>query len=453
MTPTDDSCGTVVASTAPTSKRSTVTRRWILRAAPPAALLTSACASRDAAPPPESVQGRVEVWFLNQFRFDGGVGGDVVQQVRRQYPNLDVVATEITGDRVQKLLVAAAAGSAPDIGQTGAWQMQEMGAAGVTVPVDGYLRSSRVIKQADIWPSLLYDLTWKNQQYGMPFGPDIAVFWVQSNTARSVGLDADRPPQTWDQLEQHIARLYRPEPARVGYHPLQGSGGPRAMWLLAFSQLGGQMLSADGTKVTINNDFGIKALEWTTRIANMQGGYDAVQAVTAAGGLVGGFANGTVGYMFEGSDMRVRDEFKNATGLQVAAGIAPIPPGGKRASVGGCHSFGITKQSKAPDGAWRFLETLSSEANNLQFALQYNRIPIRVTTTKSAAYHENDPIKKLAADQMEFRRWLIPAPGGTEASPLYNNLGPDVATGRVAARDALADTERQIQQVLDKWKR
>ena len=105
-----------------------------------------------------------------------------------------------------------------------------------------------------------------------------------------------------------------------------------------------------------------------------------------------------------------------------------------------------------PEGAWRFLETLSSEANNLEFALRFNRIPIRIATAKGAAFHQNDQIKKLAGEQMEFRRWLIPAPGGTEAAALYNTLGPDVVTGKMSARDALADTERQIQQVLDKWK-
>ncbi len=429
-----------------------MTRRALLLGGLVGAL--AAC-SRGAAPAqPSEVEGRVEIWFLNQFRFDSGVGGDIVKEVQQQNPKLQLVPAEITGDRFQKLLTAAAAGSAPDIGQAGSWQMQELGAAGIAIPLNPYLKTSRVVKQADIWPTLLYDLTWKNQQWGMPFGPDIAVLFVQSNFVRSVGLDPDKPPQTWDQLEQHIARLYQPDPPKLGYHPLEGSGGPRAMWLLAFAQLGGQMLSADGTKVTINNELGVRALEWITKVCNAQGGYAALQeAIASGGGLPGAFANGRAGYMFESSDHPVRDVFKNTAGLQYTAGTASIPPGGKHISVGGCHSFCITKQSKAPEGAWRFLETLSNEPNNLQFALQYNRIPIRVATARSVAFHQNDPIKKLAGEQMEFRRWLIPAPGGTEAAALYNTLGPDVASGKISARDALATTERQIQLVLDKWQR
>jgi multiple sugar transport system substrate-binding protein len=414
--------------------------------------LLSACEGAGGAKPVEA-EGRVTLWYQNQFSFATGIGGEIVKETMAQNPKLQVVPEEITGDRVEKLLVAAAAGSAPDIGQAGAWQMQELGAAGIAVPVDAYLKTSKVVKQTDIWPTLLYDLTWKNQQYGMPFGPDIALVWIQSNLVRSVGLDPNAPPQTWDQLEQHIGRIYRAEPARIGYHPLQGSGGARAMFVLAYSQLGGQLLSADGTKATFNNELGLKALEWMTRVCNAQGGFDAIQAATSNGNIAAGFANGTVGYMFESNDQQVRDVFKNAAGLQYAVAAAPIPPGGKRASMGGCHSFCITKQSKAPEGAWKLLETLSSEQNNLKFALQFNRIPIRVATAKSAAFHQNDPIKKLAGEQMEFRRWLIPAPGGTEAAALYNTLARDVVTGKVVARDALAETERQVQVVLDKWKR
>jgi ABC-type glycerol-3-phosphate transport system substrate-binding protein len=434
--------------------RSVATRRRLLGGALSAGVagLLAACQGPGGTPTPAEVEGRVTLWYLSQFRFDTGIGGEIVKETMAQNPKLQVVPEEISGDRVEKLKVAAAAGSAPDIGQAGAWQMQEFGALGIAAPVDPYLKASRAIKQTDVWPTLLYDLTWKNQVYGMPFGPDIAVMWIQANLARSVGIDPNAPPQTWDQLEQHIGRIYRAEPPRVGYHPLQGSGGARAMFVLTYTQLGGQLLSADGTKATFNNELGLRALDWMTKVCNAQGGYAALQSATSNGNIAAGFANGTVGYMFESSDQQVRDVFKNASGLQYTVAAAPIPPGGRRASLGGCHSFCITKQSKAPEGAWKFLETLSSEQNNLRFALEFNRIPIRVATSRSAAFHQNDPIKKLAGEQMEFRRWLIPAPGGTEAAALYNTLGPDVVTGKVAARDALAETERLVQQALDKWK-
>jgi multiple sugar transport system substrate-binding protein len=398
-------------------------------------------------------QGRVEIWFLNQFRFDSDIGGDVVKEVQQQHPKLQLVPAEITGDRVQKLQTAAAAGSAPDIGQAGSWQMQEMGAAGIAAPLDQYLKASRVVKQADIWPGIVRDLTWKGQQYGMPFGPDIALLFVQSGALRAAGLNPDAPALTWNDLQQHATRLYRPEPFRLGFHPLEGQGGPRT-WLVAMWQLGGEPLSPDGMRVTLNNDFGIKAIEWAQNLAQAQGGLDAIRAgLQPAGGLVGGFVNGVVGYMYETLDMPVRDPFKNAPGLQFSQASLPLPPGGKKVAIGGCHSFCITSQSKSPEGAWRFLETLSNDANNLKFAQRYNRIPIRVASARGAAFHQNNALLKLAVDEMANRRFWIPVPGGTEMLSIYSATATNVLTGKQAVRDALADTERQLQVVLDKWKR
>src|SRR5262245_59543465 len=85
--------------------------------------LLGACQGGGGAAQPAEVEGRVTLWYLAQFRFDTGVGGDVVKETMAQHPKLQVVPEEITGDRVEKLKVAAAAGAAPDVGQAGAWQM------------------------------------------------------------------------------------------------------------------------------------------------------------------------------------------------------------------------------------------------------------------------------------------------------------------------------------------
>jgi multiple sugar transport system substrate-binding protein len=406
---------------------------------------------------PAQVSGKVVLWSVAQFRFDQDVGADFIRELELQNPGLQITPEVPAGDRFQKLLAAAAADSAPDIGQAGSWQMQEVGAVGVARPLDGYLKVSSVVKQADLWPALVKDLVWKGQQYGMPFGPDIALMYVNSNTLRAAGVDADKPAQTWDQLQQHIARIYRAEPFRLGFHPLQGQGGPRT-WFVNLWQLGGEAISADGTKITLaNNEPAIKALELTQAVVRAQGTLEGMYAgVLAAGGtsgVVGAFANGAVGYLYETLDQPVKDPFKSAAGLQFGVISFPLPPQGKRVSIGGCHSFCVTAQSKVPDAAWRVLEHLANDVNNLRFAQAYNRIPIRVSTAKSAAFHKNDPLLKLSVDEMTYRRFWLAAPGGTEMQGIYSNVATNVVTGKASIRDALADTEKQLQAVLDKWKR
>jgi ABC-type glycerol-3-phosphate transport system substrate-binding protein len=213
-------------------------------------------------------------------------------------------------------------------------------------------------------------------------------------------------------------------------------------------------LGADGAKVTINNELGIRTLEWLQTLVKAQGGWDAVTgALEPSKGVVGTFTNGRLGYLYETSDQPARDDFKNAQGLQYGVTSYPLPKNGKRVALGGCHAFCITTQSKVPEGAWRFLEHLATDASSLRFAQRYRGIPVRVSTARSAAFQQNDPLLKQAVDEMNYVRWLIPAPGGTEMAGLYKTMPENVMAGKLSIRDALADTERQMQLVLDTWKR
>jgi len=274
---------------------------------------------------------------------------------------------------------------------------------------------------------------------------------------RSVGLDSAKPAQTWDEMEDHVRRLYKTDggkPTTAGFPPFWGTG-EQSLWLIPFWQLGGETLNKDRDKITINTEPGIKALEWLKKIHDLQGGWDALEAFRMEANMPTGtaFVTGRIGYSFQTFSVSKEPLFLATKDLQFGFAAWPLPKGGKRANFGGCHTFCITAQSKSPDSAWRFLEFLSGEDPNLRFATRYDRIPVRVKTAQSVAFHQNDPFLKLSVDEMNYRRFNIPAPGGTELQALHNSMVNDAMSGKRAIRDALADGAMKMQQVLDKWKR
>ncbi|MBI3973228.1 MAG: extracellular solute-binding protein [Chloroflexi bacterium] len=441
-------------------RRTLFQRAWTM-AAGGAGIVAAACGQggADRAPTqnPSAVRGRVVHWYVSRFPFHEDLGADFVAEFRAKHPNIEYVPELVVGNRFEKLVAAAAAGAAPDIGMAGSWQMQELAAGGIAAPVDGYLKASRVVKQADLWPTHVRDLTYKGKPYGMPFGPDVRVLYAGTEVLRSAGLDAAQPARTWDELEEHTRRVYRDEaanPARLGFPPFWGTGG-RSLWLIPFWQLGGETLSPDGQKITINTEPGIKALEWLKKIHDMQGGWGAIEALRTqtqkreSEPLV----NGVTGYYFATFSSRKEPVMLAVPDFRFGFAPWPLPKGGRRANYGGCHAFCITTQAKMPDAAWQFLEFLADEDHNLRFALRYDRIPIRVKTAQSAAYHHNDPFLKLAVEEMRYRRFQVPAPGGTEISGLHSAMVADAMSGKRSIRDALQDGELQMQQALDKWKR
>ncbi len=88
-----------------------------------------------------------------------------------------------------------------------------------------------------------------------------------------------------------------------------------------------------------------------------------------------------------------------------------------------------------------------------QAGKRYDRIPIRLDVAKSQAYHENDPFLKLAVDEMNYRRFHIPAPGGGEIQKLHNALSVEAVLGKRPIREVLKDYSTQMQQILDKLKK
>ncbi|MGH2354951.1 MAG: extracellular solute-binding protein [Chloroflexota bacterium] len=403
--------------------------------------------------PPQQVSGTVVHWSIARFSFLEDIGADFAGEFRAKYPSIEYVPEVVVGNRFEKLLTAAAAGSAPDVGMSGSYQVQELAASGIARPVDEYLKQSRVVKQSDLWPALVSDMTYKGKQYGMPFGPDVRVMYANTDVLQSAGINPQRPAQSWDELEDHVKRLYRAgDQPRMGWGPFWGSGG-RNLWLVAFWQLGGESLNKDGDQVIIDNEKGLEALEWLKRIHDLQGGWQATEEARMRGNTNQQFVNGNTGYYFATFTERKAKQFTDVPALKFGFTPWPLPRNGRRANYGGCHTFCITTQSKAPDAAWKLLEHLADEPNNLRFAVRFDRIPIRIKTAESQAYQQGDPFLKLAVEEMKYRRFVIPAPGGSEITGLTSAFIADVMSGKQSIRAGLADTSAQIQQVLDKWKR
>ena len=424
-----------------------------------AATSLAACEAPFAGKPAtsEEIAGKVTVWAHTAFNWTDTVGGEIMADTMAKHPKLQIVVEPVTDGssivRAQKLIAATAGGNPPDVTHVGTSDLQGLGKAGIIQPVDRYLKASRVVKQSDLWPEMVKDMTWKGQQYGMPWGPDLGILLGQFAALRSAGINTDRPPTTWEEFEEHVRRLYREDepgkPTRIAFHALAGQAGP-TQWLIPFWQQGGELLSADGTKVTINNEKGIAALQWIERVFKAQGGYDSV--LTLGQNQANLWIAGAAGYWFANvaapsQSQPLMDAMRS--GLQFFSTYWPIPRGGKRANIGGAHAFCISAQTKAPAGAWAVLENLSSEENNLKFAVFYNRIPIRVKTAQSAAFHKNDTRLKLAVEEMDNRKSGLTAPGGAEATPVINQVALDVVMGKKSVTNALDEGQKAIQAILD----
>ena len=444
------------------SAASAVSRRIVLRRAagmPALAAVLAACGTSagggDAAKK-QALAGTVRIWANPSFPFHEDVGRDVATTFTEQYPNVKVQSESISEDRTQKLTISVAAGDSAELVSVEPYHIQGLAVRGVVQSMDGYLKKSAAIKKDDVWPTLMRDVTYKGQAHGLVYGPDLRVMYISVDKYRANGLDPNKPPKTWDELEQNIAKVHRggrgSDIEHLGFDPYLGSG-TVGRWLVPFWQLGGELLSPDDQKCTINNDKGIQALTWLKKVIDSQGGYqkmlDFEKGITANQM----FIDNKVTHYYATYAERAQEFKSKAPNLQYTFSGYPVPPNGRKANYGGGHTFPIATGAKAPDAAFAFLEHFLGEDNNIKWADRYDRIPIRATTTRSDKWQRSDPFRKLAAEEMPGRRFQIPAPGGIEAQPLINGMINDVMLDKKSIRDALQETEAKVQTVLDAWKR
>jgi multiple sugar transport system substrate-binding protein len=404
----------------------------------------------------QALSGTVSIWANRVFPFHEDVGGEIASSFMAKFPTVKIESEPLAGNAVEKLTAAVAGGTPPELTSIGVHEVQSLAASGAVTSLDDYLKQSREVKKEDVWPTLLNDVTYKGKVYGVPYGPDLRVLYMSADRYRAAGLDIAKPPRTWDEFQEAIGKVRRggrgSDIEHLGFDPFLGSGGIYR-WLVPYWQLGGELLSSDQEKVTLNNERAIRALTWLKQVVDNQGGYEQIQAFHRGTNYIQVFIDNKVTHLYATYAERAQEFKVKAPEMVFGFATYPLPPNGRKANYGGGHTFPIAQGAKNADAAWAFLEHLSSDENNIKFADRYDRIPIRISTTRSERFHKNDPFRKLAVEEMPGRRFVISAPGGAEALSAQGRFVTDIMLGKKAIREGLQEAELEIQQILDKWRR
>ena len=400
----------------------------------------------------------ITIWHHPLFPWRADVGKEITDPLLEANPWLTLESTELIGGGGnagrEKVLAATAAGSPPDSFTSGFTDTEDF-MGGVVLNLEKYLKNSKVIKKSDIWEGLRRDFEFKGNLVSLPYAPDTRQLFIHSETAEKAGLDPAKPPAKWSELEAAALKAARSDGGTVqhmGWAPFWGSGGVNT-WMVPYWQLGGELLSTDQTKVTIFNEKSVRVLTWLKKVVDSQGGWDRMTAFRNSFPSTGGaalFMAGATTYYYATLSERSQNFKVTMPDLRFNVAIHPLPDeGGTPSTYGGCHSLPVSGGSKNPDVTWMVLEHLTNNENNIKFAVRFDRVPIRESSSNSAVYLQGDRGRMVQIESMKRRRFVITAPGGND---INNNL--DVVTpymsGKAALQDTLKETERKAQEILDR---
>jgi multiple sugar transport system substrate-binding protein len=392
---------------------------------------------------------------LDAFSLTTGVGADLMKTFLANNPGLKLEAL-VEGD-MTKFKTQVAGGTPPDFNMTQSYPATTWGLTGVVQALDAYVAKSKYVKPDDIWKYKWDEIVWQGKAYALPYGNTSWVLWGNQDMYQRAGLDTQKLPATWSDLETAVSKTTMLTTDRqvqqLGFDPFGGSGG-RNLWLVPFWQLGGNFTTSDGTKVDIANDKGVTSLEWTAKLYDLQGGYDAVQLFTKNAGKGNGvqlFVDNHAANIYATTATKSQYNLANVPQLKYALAKYPLPPNGQDATYAGGYGIVIGTGAKNPDGAWSLMDFLFQPDVQLKWNLAQIRIPSSISVAQQLANSQSDPLLKLAVQSMPGGRFVPSVPGSELILPIYGDAILSVLQKKTQAQAALADAQQRCQLELNKY--
>ena len=257
-------------------------------------------------------------------------------------PKITAEHIVLTGDA---LLAAIAAGTGPDVTLTNGSWFSDMSDKGALYDLTPFVKRDKV--DMTRWYTLEEIFTYKGKQHGMPFWQAVSMSAYNATLFRRQNVALPNDTWTWDDLLDAAKRLTKPGET----WGLQMSYGFEFAWLNFLRGAGADYINKERTKTTLNTPTAIDAMQWVQDLVLKH----RVLAPPGDTSLGTGdlFLQGKVGINmtsvgFVGNARTAKPSFEWDFFV-----MPKHPKTGKRGGTVDDLPFVVTKDTKAPEAAWK----------------------------------------------------------------------------------------------------
>ncbi|MHB8579265.1 MAG: ABC transporter substrate-binding protein [Ignavibacteriaceae bacterium] len=343
---------------------------------------------------------------------------ELINKFEKEHPNIKINAQYVpSGDPlVEKLVTAIQSGTAPDISWIHSDFLDKLVEANAVYKMEHFIKGSNGLSDSvmkDIFPALLQSASWRDTLYAMPMEATTLAFLYNKNLFKNAGIDPNRPPKNWDELEDYAKRLtidknHDGKIDQYGFYvPVFPASGPLSIWMVLqwtpfLWQAGGQEINAQQNQILFNSNAGIEALTLWKNIYNSEHFSDFTLTHDI------GFVSGTIAMIMDGPwDL---PEFRKINNFDWGVTDLPAGPETTATYIDGEH-LAIFKQSKHPQAAWTFVKWILKPEIQAMFSEQSGYLPVRKSVLQLKVYKEfldKHPHMKSFVEQLYIGRSRAP---------------------------------------------
>lgn len=280
-------------------------------------------------------------------------------------------------------------------------------------------------------------------QEALPFAVSTPIVYRNDELFEKAGLDPAAPLDTWDQVRAAAEQLKTAGAEGVFYaYDVTGNWTVQAMIECA----GGRMIADDGTTVTFNDEPGVRALShWNDLVqAGLMPLLTGEQAFQSfAGGTLGMLVTSTAGL----GGLRASAKFPLSTSLFPTDGTHE-----RRVPAGGNNLFILGQTDAEREGAWKFIQYMTSSEATASVAQSIGYMATRKTAVDERLKDylaDNAAAAKTYEQLPNMVPWAnFPGDVGTRAHKLVQeNIQATFAKQKTPAQ-ALSDAAAACQQLI-----
>lgn len=383
------------------------------------------------------------------------IEGKVIERFNKLHEGkIQVIADPLAGGE-DKLAIAVAGGSPPDVIKVDRFKVGSHASAGLLQPLDDLIKRDN-IDISQFFPPTILEAKYKGKIYGLPWNTDDRAIYYNADLFSEVGLDPKAPPKTWEEMDAYSRKIDLVNPdrkwKRVGFVPHWGNW-YFVGWLWA---AGGDLLDETNTKVIWDQEPGVRAAEWMQSYIRQRGGWDIVWDKGYQHGALWG---GALAMVVDGS-WNLANMKLYAPDIKFDIAPVPRPKGLEKEPITWCGGFALSIPVGVPkerrEAAWEFIKFYCAEewAQTLLGA-KSGQIPALRAGAFSSEFLSIHPLIKKFVSLMQYGKFRPVVPAGGELWSIYQDkLYSLLSQDKMPARQIVQETARLGQVELDKgWQR
>lgn len=316
---------------------------------------------------------------------------ELIKRFQEKNPNITVEYVGLPSTSAkQKYDIAISSGGLPDVGDLAQFYISDFSLKGAVLPLDKYFEKW---EEKDQIPKTVLDsvrqMAPDNKLYLVPNTNVADMLWYRSDWFKAKGT---AEPRSWDDFFKAAQSFTDTSTGQFGFSVRGGPGSVSQLTSMLYSYSGIDHYFDDKGKATINDP---KHVEFLTKYAALYKKYTPESDITNGyKEMVAAFDSGKAA-MIQHNLGSFGEHSKTLTPDQFAGTLLPKSVSGKQLLVSGGQigGFGMFKDTKNPEAAWKFIAYLTSAEGQTYLNQNTGQMPVNMTSLKSDAFSKIPAIK------------------------------------------------------------